>query len=140
MAEIPPRLRAVLDLNVAEAREYAGRHEYDGKIQDLSPAGVRDGLQAMAAAAAEPVPAGGEQLGEYDSAHLTTFERALGVNFGELELYRSNPALHVYNLDLACYDREYAAEDDRARARAEHLAAWPAGVDAAIEALDRMPA
>ena len=49
MAEINPRLRAVLDLNVAEAREYAGRHEYDGKIQDLSPAGVRDSLQRLAA-------------------------------------------------------------------------------------------
>jgi hypothetical protein len=140
MAEINPRLRAVLDLNVPEAREYAGRHEYDGKIQDLSPAGVLDSLQRMAAAASKPVPADGEQLDEYDSAHLAVFERALEVSYGELELYRGNPAFHVANLDLACYDREYAAEDDRARARAEHLAAWPAGVDAAVEALDRLSA
>ena len=44
MAEINPRLRAVLDLSVPEVREYSGRHEYDGKVQDLSPDGVRAGL------------------------------------------------------------------------------------------------
>ena len=30
----------VLDLTMPEAREGTGRHEYDGQIQDLSPAGV----------------------------------------------------------------------------------------------------
>jgi len=39
MSDLDPRVRAVCDLNVAEAREYGGRHEYDGIPQDLSPAG-----------------------------------------------------------------------------------------------------
>ena len=43
-----PRLRAVCDLDVAGVREGAGRHEYDGVVQDLSPAGVRAGLAALA--------------------------------------------------------------------------------------------
>src|ERR671912_636270 len=41
------RLRALCDLNFAEAREYAGRHEYDGRVQDLSPDGVRRALAAL---------------------------------------------------------------------------------------------
>jgi hypothetical protein len=41
MADLPLRLRAVCDLDVAEVREVAGRHEYDGIVQDLSPDGVR---------------------------------------------------------------------------------------------------
>jgi uncharacterized protein (DUF885 family) len=140
MAEINPRLRAVLDLNIPEAREYAGRHEYDGKIQDLSPDGVRAGLDRLTAAGTQPSSLDSEPLDEYDSAHLATFEHLVQVSYGDLELYRANPLYHIGNLDLACYDRDYAAEDDRAKARADHLAAWPDGVDAAIAALDRVPA
>ena len=44
MDDLTPRLRAVCDLHVAEVREYSGRHEYDGRVQDLSRAGVRAGL------------------------------------------------------------------------------------------------
>jgi Bacterial protein of unknown function (DUF885) len=140
MADINPRLRAVLDLSVPEAREYAGRHEYDGGIQDLSPDGVRAGLDKLDAADAQPAPLGSEILDDYDAAHLATFERALRVSYGELELYRRNPYYHIANMDLACYDRDYAAEDDRARARADQLGAWPDAVDGAIAALDRVPA
>ncbi|HKR71533.1 MAG TPA: DUF885 domain-containing protein, partial [Streptosporangiaceae bacterium] len=50
MAETNPRLRAVWDVSVAEVREYSGRHEYDGQIQDLSPAGVQAGLRKLAEA------------------------------------------------------------------------------------------
>ena len=50
MDELEPRVRAVCDLNVAEAREYGGRHEYDGVPQDLSPDGVAAGLARLAAA------------------------------------------------------------------------------------------
>jgi hypothetical protein len=39
MDELDARVRAICDLNVAEAREYGGRHEYDGVPQDLSPDG-----------------------------------------------------------------------------------------------------
>src|ERR1700722_16603282 len=39
MDELDARVRAICDLNVAEAREYGGRHEYDGGPQDLSLGG-----------------------------------------------------------------------------------------------------
>ena len=51
--DLSPRLRAVCDLDVAEMREYSGRHEYDGQPQDLSPEGVRTGLARLAAARAD---------------------------------------------------------------------------------------
>ena len=51
MNDLSARLRAVCDLDLAEAREYSGRHEYDGAIQDLSPDGVRRSLAALAEAA-----------------------------------------------------------------------------------------
>jgi hypothetical protein len=132
--DLSPRLRAICDLDVAEMREYSGRHEYDGKPQDLSPAGVRAGLAALAAAKASTGTFGDA----YDEAQASAFEDVLRVSFGDLELYRSNPVLHVGELDLACYDRDYAPAGQRAAAKAAHLAAWPAIVDAAIEALDRV--
>src|SRR5258707_715320 len=135
MADTNPRLRAGWDLSVAEVREYAGRHEYDGRIQDLSPDGVRPGMRRLA----DAVSAGGRLDDEHDEAHLAVFERAAQVRFGELELHRSNPYFHIGNMDLACYDREYAPQEERDRARAAHLAAWPDAVDAAIAALDTVP-
>ena len=47
--DLSARLRAVCDLDVAIMRENSGRHEYDGKPQDLSPGGVRTGLARLAA-------------------------------------------------------------------------------------------
>ena len=38
------RLRALCDLSMGSVREYVGRHEYDGRVEDLSPEGVRAGL------------------------------------------------------------------------------------------------
>jgi hypothetical protein len=132
MADVHPRLRAVWDLSVSEVREYCGRHEYDGKIQDLSPGGVRAGLRALGS---------GDQLADsYDEAHLAVFERAAQVTYGDVELHRSNPYLHIANMDLACYEREYAPVQDRERARAEHLAAWPDAADAALRSLDAVAA
>ncbi|PZG21959.1 hypothetical protein C1I98_36840, partial [Spongiactinospora gelatinilytica] len=45
--DVDGRLRAVCDLAMADVRESAGRHEYDGRIQDLSPEGVRAGVAAL---------------------------------------------------------------------------------------------
>ena len=60
-----PRLRAVIDLSVAEAREGTGRHEYDGLIQDLSPEGVDTALGRL----------GGPRLADpHDESHLSAFE------------------------------------------------------------------
>lgn len=137
MADINPRLRAVFDMSVSEVREYSGRHEYDGKIQDLSPDGVGADLGRLAEAEADgawPI------ADEHDDAHLRVFTESLKVSYAELEQHRSNPFCHIANMDLACYDREYAAPRIRADARAEHLAAWPAAVDMAISSLDQVPA
>ena len=134
--DLSPRVRAVCDLDVSEVREYAGRHEYDGKPQDLSPAGVRAGLARLAAARA-----GGERLADaHDEAHLSAAEEQKRVAYAELELHRRNPILHLGELDLACYDKDYAAAEERDAARAEHLAAWPRVADAAIESLDQVSA
>jgi Bacterial protein of unknown function (DUF885) len=135
MNDLSPGLRAVCDLNLAEAREYSGRHEYDGKIQDLSRDGVRAGLARLAAAS------GGDRRGDpHDEAHLATFEEHTRVCLGQLELHRSNPLLHLSGLDLACYDRDYAPQEQRDSARREHLAAWPDAIDAAVESLDQVTA
>jgi uncharacterized protein DUF885 len=134
--DLSPRLRAVCDLDVSEVREYAGRHEYDGKPQDLSPAGVRAGLAALAAARD-----GGEREADaHDEAHLAAAEEYKRVTYAELELHRRNPLYHLGELDLACYDRDYAPQAERDAARAEHIAAWPRVCDAAVESLDQVSA
>jgi hypothetical protein len=126
------RLRAVCDLMVAEAREYAGLHDYDGVLQDLSPDGVRRGLAALG---------DGQPLADpHDEAHLAAFEQLHRVGLGELELHRRNVLPHIANLDLACYDKDYGPAADRAAARQRHLAGWPAAVDAALAALDQLSA
>ena len=136
MDDLSPRLRAVCDLDVAEVREYCGRHEYDGRIQDLSPGGVATSLARLAEATGA-----GEALDDaHDEAHLAAFEDAARVGFGELELHRRNPLPHLSGLDLACYDRDYAPHAHRDQARLEHLAAWPQAVDAALAALDQVSA
>ncbi|GIH89497.1 DUF885 family protein [Planobispora siamensis] len=132
MTELDSRLRAVCDLSVAGSREMAGRHEYDGTIQDLSPEGVRAGLAALGRGPSPDDP--------YDAAHLEVFEESFRVRYGELELYRRSPMDHLEGMDLATYDREYAPEAERDAARLAHLARWPEAVDNAIAALDRLSA
>jgi hypothetical protein len=125
------RLRAVCDLFVGELREGSGLHEYDGRIQDLSPSGVRTDLAKL----------GGLALDDpHDEAHLRAFEDNARVTYGELELHRSNPAMHLGNFELSCYDREYAPAEDRAAAKRSHIALWPDAVDIAIESLDAVSA
>jgi uncharacterized protein DUF885 len=136
MNDLTARVRAVCDLNVAEAREYGGRHEYDGVTQDLSPSGVAAGLARVAAARASagPLP------DACDEAQLRAFEDLQQVVYGDLELHRSSPMFLLGELDLACYDKEYAPAAERAAARARHLAAWPETIEAALASLDRVNA
>ncbi len=136
MDDLAPRLRAVCDLSMAEMREYSGRHEYDGRMQDLSRAGVRDGLGRLAAATA----AGPPLDDPHDEAQLAIFEEHARVSLGELGLHRRSPGYHLSAMDLACYDRDYGPAADRDRARLAHLAAWPQAADAAIDALDQVSA
>ena len=134
--DLSPRVRAVCDLDVSEAREFAGRHEYDGKPQDLSPAGVRAGLARLeeARSGSGPLP------DPHDEAHLSAAEELKRVTFARLELHRRNPLFHLGELDLSCYDRDYAPQQERDAARAAHLAAWPQAADAAVESLDQVNA
>jgi hypothetical protein len=136
MDDLTPRLRAVCDLQAAEVREYSGRHEYDGKVQDLSLRGVRDALAKLATAARDDAPL----ADAHDEAQLVAFVRSTQVTLGDIELHRRDPALHLGNLDLACYDRDYAPQEQRDQARREHLAAWPQAIDAALDALDQVSA
>ncbi len=129
------RLRAICDLSVPSAREDVGRHEYDGVIQDLSPDGVRRDLAALGG------PAGTAPYADpHDEAQAAAAEDALRARFGELELQRANPFVHLANLDLSCYDRAYAPADEREAARRAHLKGWPEAIRVALETLDRLPA
>ena len=51
----------------------------------------------------------------HDEAHLRAFEELQRVVYADLELHRSNPMLHLGELDLACYDKDYAPEAERLR-------------------------
>jgi hypothetical protein len=128
---VEPRLRALGDLSVPDVREGSGRDEYDGVVQDLSPSGVTRGLAELGGPAVDDA---------YDELLLTAFEAAARVAYGEVQVHRRDPLLHVSALELACYDRDYAPVADRERARAQHLAAWPDAVDAALASLDQVPA
>lgn len=127
-----PRLRAVCDLLVFEAREYAGWHDtYDGYVQDMSPAGI--------AAVVDRLGKGPREPDLHDEAHLAAFEHGLRTTFADIEDHRRNPMNHIANLDLACYDRDYAPQAQRDKAKAKHLAAWPDAIAGSIESLDRVP-
>ena len=89
---------------------------------------------------AEAASSGAALEDAHDEAHLAAFEDRARVIYGELELYRRNPLIHLGGLDLACYDRDYAPQAERDRARLAQLAAWPQAVDAAVAALDQVSA
>jgi len=126
------RLRAIWNIQMPDVREFAGLHEFDGKVQDLSPAGV--------AALLAPIGRGDPEPDAHDEAQLSAVERGARTEFEVVEMHRWNPLVHLANLDLACYDREYAPAEVRAAAKAAHLASWPDAVDGAIESLDSVPA
>jgi hypothetical protein len=132
---VETRLRAVCDLMMPQAREMSGLHEYDGRVQDLSPGGVRSALSALSRARRS-----GRADDPHDEAHLRVFEKALHVQFGDLQLHRSDPHQHLSNLELACYDREYASRRERAAARRAHLSGWPDAVAGALASLDQVRA
>lgn len=134
VADVEQRLRALCDLSVAAAREEAGRHEYDGVIQDLSVVGVRSALAALSATAD-----GAACVDQHDEACISTAALTRRVRFGELELHRVDPMLHIENLELGVYERTYASPDERDAAVRKHLDAFADGAAAAVDALDRVP-
>ncbi|MHB8246350.1 MAG: DUF885 family protein [Acidimicrobiales bacterium] len=132
---VNPGLRAIWDLSIPEMREYAGIHEYDGEVLDLSPTGIQAGLRRLSKPGSGPL-----DPDPHDDAHMRAAEAALRAAYEIAEIHRWNPLIHVENLDLACYDREYAPVEVRMAARARHLAKWPEAVEASLQSLDRTPA
>ncbi len=126
-----PRLRAVCHLFMPSVREEGGRHEYDGQVYDLSPGGVRAALNRL----------GGETYPDPAlEAHVAAFEQLARAWFGELEVHRWNPDLHMRNLNLVHYERAYAPQAERDAARRRHLEQWPDAVDMATSSLDAVSA
>jgi hypothetical protein len=159
MDDLPPRLRAVCDMDVADMRELSGRHEYDGVIQDLSADGVRAALGRLGTGAAErggpdrdagrrrgggearePATRPDEAAARQDEAQLAAAEAGMRNRFGAIAQHRRDPILHLEAMDLSCYSREYAPEEQRAQARRQQLAAWPQAAEAAITSLDQVSA
>ncbi|NGN66836.1 DUF885 domain-containing protein [Streptomyces sp. A7024] len=127
------RLRAICDLTVRPAREEAGHHgAYDGRLQDLSGDGIGAGLRALSRGPAYDDP--------HDEAHARTAEEGLRARYRTLAQHRTNPFLHIDNLDIAGYDRPYAPAAERAAARRAHLDAWPDALDTAVRTLDAVAA
>jgi hypothetical protein len=128
------RLKAVWDLQVPVIRELAGVHEYDGIVMDLSPSGHKAALERLGPSSSA------ERLADrHDERHLSAAEQAAHAE-AEAEILRWNPLPHIENLELSCYDREYAPEPQRRKAREAHLAQWPEAVDASLESLQAVPA
>jgi Bacterial protein of unknown function (DUF885) len=128
------RLKAVWDVRVPVIRELAGVHSYDGVVMDLSPGGYQAALKRLGPASP------GERLADrHDESHLLAAERAVRAE-AEAGILEWNPLPHIENLDLSCYDREYAPEPQRQRAREAHLAQWPEAVDASLASLQAVPA
>jgi hypothetical protein len=128
------RLKAVWDVQVPVIRELAGVHEYDGVVMDLSPSGRKAALARLG-----PCSPGERLADPHDESHLFAAERAARAE-AEAEVLQWNPLPHIQNLDVSCYDREYAPEPQRRRAREAHLGQWPAAVDASLESLRAVPA
>ncbi|MGO9334186.1 MAG: DUF885 family protein [Acidimicrobiales bacterium] len=129
---VSDRLRAIWRFHMPEARELAGLHELDGQVQDLSPAGVKSLLASLGQGEPEP--------DAHDEAHLAAAEAGARAALSVAQVHRWNPLVHLANLDLACYDREYAPASERAKAKAAHLRMWPEAIEGAIESLDSMSA
>jgi hypothetical protein len=128
------RLRAVWDMKVPVIRELAGVHEYDGVVMDLSPSGRKAALGRLGTSSPN------EQLADrHDERHLSAAEQAARAE-AAARVLQWNPLPHIENLDVCCYDREYAPEPQRLRAREAHLAQWPDAVDASLESLQAVPA
>ena len=128
------RLKALWDVRVPAIRESAGVHEYDGIVMDLSPSGRKAALDRLGPSSRD------ERLADHhDERHLSAAEQGARAE-AEAEVLLWNPLPHIENLDLSCYDREYAPEPQRRRAREAHLAQWPEAVDASLESLQAVPA
>jgi hypothetical protein len=128
------RLKAVWDVKIPVIRELAGVHEYDGVVMDLSPSGRKAALERLGPSSPD------EYLADrHEERHLSSAEQAARAEAAAGVLHW-NPLPHIENLDVSCYDREYAPPALRLRAREVHLGQWPDAVDASLESLQAVPA
>ena len=98
-------------------------------------------MTAALAALAASVAADGPLADDYDEAQLSAFIRRTQVEYGELELHRSNPIYHLGNLDLGSTTTATTRpRADRDQARRADAAASPAAIDGATQSLDRVSA
>lgn len=130
-AALGRRMDGLTPLLLPSLRDSAGRHDLDGEVPDLSPDAVAATLRRL----------GGPPLDDaHDEAHLRAFEDLLRVEYGEAAVHRRSARPLLQALDVSGYSRPYAPEPDRAAARARHLQAWPATIEAGTDALDAVPA
>lgn len=125
------RLDALTPLLLPALRDSAGRHDLDGAVPDLSADGVAATLADLGGPAIDDA---------HDEAHLRAFEATVGVEYGEAAVHRRSARPLLQALDVSGYSRPYAPDDVRADARARHLRAWPAAIEAGLDALDAVPA
>lgn len=128
------RLSNVHQFIVPTLREMAGLHDlYDAVAVDLSPSSVDKMLLTLGTG---DTP----NLDEIESAQLGNYEEGLRFEYRDLSVHRSNPFVHIDNLDVSCYDREYAPVEQRTESKVKHLDLWPGLVDTAVATLDRVSA
>ena len=110
---------------------WAGRHEFDGRLHDVTPRAIRqrgDMLREYARRADEEFP--GEALSpdqELERQHLVSAIEGMLFGVEVAESHLRNPAWYAGALSPSVYvSREYAPKDERLAALTAHLEKIPA--------------
>ena len=130
---VSDRLQAIWNCRCPRSASTPACTNFDGQVQDLSPTGVAALLAQVGHGAPEP--------DAHDEASCPPSRRACVPALRSAEIHRWNPLVHLANLDLACYDREYAPSEQSARRPRQPTSLnGPTPIEAAIESLDSVPA
>ncbi len=128
------RLSNVHKFIVPTLRELSGLHEqYDGKVMDLSDDSVLSMLKELGSGE-EP------DTNSIERSHLHIYEEGVRFEFIELQAHKTNPFVHLDNLDVSCYDRDYQSASYRFEMKVRHLDAWERAIDQAISTLTNVSA
>ena len=118
-----------------------GLHEYDGKLPDVSAAGLEKEaarLQAAIQSLEDLDPKTIEPAQQVERTALITAMWGQLFELKERASHRRNPMFYLAALDLTPYiSRDYAPLEQRARAILQIANATPAHLDAAMENLDK---
>ena len=127
--DVTLRLSNVHEFIVPTLRELAGLHEkYDGKVMDLSDDSVLSMLENIGTGK-DP------DMNGIERSHLQIYEQGIRFEYEELQVHKTNPFVHLDNLDVSCYDRDYESAAYRFEMKVKHLEAWRDAVDRAITTL-----